>query len=253
VGGGIEVTNAIVVFDDGHAGKGHNGFYQALAATGDDQVEPTVHLSQYRDAFAVGEGNQLDRMRGQPGRGTTGLEGLGNGAVGVDRLAATAQNRGVAGLETQHCGIRGDIRPAFVDDADGAYGHTDLFDAHAIGPLPRLDDLTDRIGQGGHLLDARSHGFNPRDIEPETVEHGRRQAAVTGCAHVLGIGGQQFRQGLTKRNGHRTQNGVFPPAGKLGKLISRSPGLTAHLVNRIVDGSGHGSEEEKHQIPNMKF
>ena len=114
-------------------------------------------------------------------------EGFGDGDVRVDRLAAAAENGGVAGFETQHGGIRGDVRAAFVNDADGADGHADLLDPHSVRAFPCVHHLADGIGQRGDLVDARGHGFDARFIEPQAVEHGGGEAFFRAGGEVLGI------------------------------------------------------------------
>ena len=61
------MADAVVVFDDGHAGERDDGFDEPLAAARDDEVEPLVHACQHRDALAVGEGDELDGVLGRAG------------------------------------------------------------------------------------------------------------------------------------------------------------------------------------------
>ena len=138
------------MFDDGHACEGHDRLNEAFATPRNDEVEPTVHLGENGHAVPIGEWDELNRMIGQSCGGTTRLEDCGNRAVRVDRLAAAAQNGGIARLETQNVGIRGAVPAVFVNDADGADGQPDLLDAQAVGPLRLVDDFAHGIGQGGH-------------------------------------------------------------------------------------------------------
>ena len=136
-----QVADAIVMFDHRHARERDDGFDETFAAARDDQVEPLVHLREGGDAFAIGERDELDRVFGRACRGECG----GDRAVRMNRFAATAKNRGVTGLETKRGRVGGDIRAAFVNDADGADRHAHLLDANAVRALPGIHHLSDWI------------------------------------------------------------------------------------------------------------
>ena len=65
---------------------------------------------------------------------------------------AAAQNDGIAALNAQGSGIDGDIGTRFVDEQQHAQRHADLVNVQAVGQNAAVADLTNRIRQGGHLL-----------------------------------------------------------------------------------------------------
>ncbi len=148
--------------------------------------------------FAVGEGDELDGVLGKAGFFPAGIEGGGDGAVRVDGLGAAAQNGGVAGFKTKGGGVGGDVGAAFVDDADGADGDADLLDADAVGAVPVIEDLADRIGKGGDVFQGGGDGFESRLVEPQAVEHGGGEAFCFAGEDVLVVFGDDFRGGVAE-------------------------------------------------------
>ena len=69
----------------------------------------------------------------------------------MDRLGTAPQYNGVACLETERCGVGGDIGTRLVDDADHSQRDTHLAHHQFIGALPHLGNLTYRVRQGRHL------------------------------------------------------------------------------------------------------
>src|SRR5690606_2541444 len=125
------------------AGEGDDGLDEAFASARDDEVEPLVHACEGGHAFAIGERDELDGVFRCSGAAECG----GDGAVRVDGLAAAAEDGGVSGFEAKDGGVRSDVRAAFVNDADGAYGDADLLDAQSVRALPFFHDLPDGIGE----------------------------------------------------------------------------------------------------------
>ena len=77
IGVDIDVADAVVVLDDGHAGAGDDFFDQTFAAAWDDEIEVLIHLGHVLDAGAVGEGDELDAVVRKPGSFATGLQSGG--------------------------------------------------------------------------------------------------------------------------------------------------------------------------------
>ena len=106
----IDVTDAVVVLDHGHAGGGDDFFDQAFASARDDEIEVLIHPGHVLHAGAVGEGDELDAVRRESCAFSACLEGGGQGAVAVDGLAAAAEDGRVAGFETKGGRVAGDVR-----------------------------------------------------------------------------------------------------------------------------------------------
>ena len=111
------------------------------------------------------------------------------------RIRAAAQDRGVAGLQAQRAGIGGDIRAAFVDDADDANRRAHALDGHAVRPLPFVEHVADRIVQLGDDFEAFGHRRDALPVERQAVEEGAGDAGGLGFGDVVLVGGQDFARG----------------------------------------------------------
>ena len=98
VGGAVHVedADAVVMFDDGHPRVLDDGFDEGLATTRDEQIDVFVHLREVAYGLAVGVRDEQDAVGGQTGLGRAVAQGVGDDEVGMDRLAAAAQDGGVA-------------------------------------------------------------------------------------------------------------------------------------------------------------
>ena len=97
----IGVAVAVQVLDHGHLGLGADALDQALAAARDDDVDELGHGDELAHGGAVGCGHQLHRLARQAGAFKRLLHQRGQRLVGVDGLAAAAQDAGVAALDAQ--------------------------------------------------------------------------------------------------------------------------------------------------------
>ena len=111
--------------------------------------------SSVPDGLAVGRRDELHGVAGRPARGQLVGEDAVQGAVGVDRLLAAAEDDGVAALDAEGGGVGGDVGPALVDEQDHAERDADLRDVEPVGPAAGADDLADRVGQRGDLVQRR--------------------------------------------------------------------------------------------------
>lgn len=75
------MADAIVVFDDGHSGLGDDGFDEAFAAAGDDEIKPFVHAGHDGDAFTIGKRDELDGVLREACGAAAGGECVCDGAV----------------------------------------------------------------------------------------------------------------------------------------------------------------------------
>ncbi len=141
------------------------------------------------DRFAVLRRHQLDRLGRDAGRDEPFDQRGMDRAVRMDRLAAAAQQHGIAAAKAQRGGVGGDVGAAFVDDPD----QPDR-DAHAasssspLGTMLPVDDLADRIGQRRDRLDrARPRLRGALVVEPQAIE--QRGGQAVGFARGDGPGG----------------------------------------------------------------
>ena len=142
----VEMADAFEMSEDRHPRLGLHPRDQAFAAARNDDVEraakPLQHLA---DGGAVGGRHQLDGVFRQAG-GLQALDQAGmDGGGRIERIRTAAQDHRIAGLETERAGIRRDVRPALIDDADDAERRAHAFDVQAVRPVPGGNHVADRI------------------------------------------------------------------------------------------------------------
>jgi hypothetical protein len=169
-----------------------NAFDQALAAARDDHVDVLGHGDQEADGLAVGGFDHLHRRFRQAGGGEACAHAGGDGLVAADGFLAAAQDRRVARFQAQRRGVRRDVGPRFVNDADHAQRHAHPAHLDAGGAALHVADFADRIGQGGDLFEAQRHGFDALGGQCQAVDHRRVEAVGAGFGDIGGIGREQF-------------------------------------------------------------
>ena len=122
--------------------------------------------------------------------------------VAAQRLRAAAQDGGVAGLEAQPRGIRGHVRPRFVDDADHAerHAHAADLDAASAGSARSVISPT---GSGSAAISVEAVRHRERRSPASSVQPVDERRIVTGGLRgrdVLGIGGEEL---APRRGGSR--------------------------------------------------
>ena len=111
-------------------------------------------------------------------------------ARGKKTFRTGAQDRRIAGLETQCAGIRRHRRAAFINDADDAERSRDSLDQQPIRPLELCQNAPHRIRKRGDVIEALGHGFDAGTIERQPVEKGAGSSVRLGGCHVTRIGGE---------------------------------------------------------------
>ena len=110
------------------------------------------------------------------------------GAVGVDRLLAAAEDDGVAALDAERGGVDGDVGPALVDHEDDAERHADLADLQAVRPPAATDDLADGVGKAATSSSDLGHLVDPAGIQRQAIDGRRVQPQLGSRRHVASIG-----------------------------------------------------------------
>ncbi|KFB72445.1 MAG: hypothetical protein AW09_002375 [Candidatus Accumulibacter phosphatis] len=136
----------VEVLNHRYTGLGQQARDQSFAAARNDHVHEFAHPDQVTDSGAVGGLDHLHGIGRQTGTGKTFLHQRGNRPVTADRLGTTAQDRGIAGLQTQGRGVGGDIRARLVDDPDHPQRHAHAADLNATRPKLQITDFADRVG-----------------------------------------------------------------------------------------------------------
>ena len=153
----VDVAHAVQVLDHRDARFGHDALDQALAAARHDDVDVPVHAQQLAHRGAVGRVHDLDRVLRQAGRAQALMNAAGDRAVGADRLGAAAQDGRVARFQAQRRGVRGDVGPRLVDDADDPERHAHPADLDAGRAFAQVAHFAYRIGQGRDLFQSLRH------------------------------------------------------------------------------------------------
>ena len=163
--------------------------------------QPTAARSVGRD--------DLDARLRQSRCGQPFVDAGGDRLVARERLAPAAQDRRVAGLETKARGVRRDVRPRLVDDADHAERHAHVSDLNARGPGPEVADLADRVRQRCDLLEPCGHGFDRRRRQGQPVDECGVLSGRPGGRDIARIRRHQLRDVAADRRRHRVQRGVL--------------------------------------------
>ena len=87
----------------------------------------------------------------------------------MKRLAAAAQNAGVARFQAQRSGIHGYIGARFVNNANHAQRHAHFADAQTVGAQAEFVHFAHGVGQRGDLMQALYHGFQAAFADFEAV------------------------------------------------------------------------------------
>jgi len=160
--------------------------------------------------------------------------------VGVQRLLAAAQNRGVAGLETQARRIRRHVGARFVDDHHHADGRGNLLQFQPVGPSALIQHPADRIRQHRHLAQPLRHAGDAFVIQLEPVQHRGGQPVARAKLHVQRVGLLDGGGVLLQSRGHRQQTGVLLRRRERCQFARRRLGLFGqprHLFRQIHHGS----------------
>jgi len=143
-----------------------------------------------------------------------------DGAGTVETVRAAAQDDGIAGFETDACGIRPHIRAALIDHADDADGRRHALDAQAVGPRPVGQHMAERIGQIGDLLEANGHGLDAFPVQPQAVAQGG--LPLIG-REVTEIGGDDLGAAAAQGHGRAPQSRLTLGMGGTGEHPCRVP------------------------------
>ena len=170
------MADAVEMLDHRHPRFGRDALDQAAAATRHDDIDELRHGDQITDGGAVGGVEDLHRRLRQAGDGQAFAHAGGDGLIRGERFPPASEDCGVTRFQAQRRGVRRDVGPRFVDDADHAQRHAHLADLDAGRPALQIRDVTDRVRQGRDLFQPLRHGLDPAGRERQAIDHGRVQA-----------------------------------------------------------------------------
>ena len=190
VGGGVDVDVAVAVevLEHRHLRLARDALDQALAAARDDEVDRLRRGDQMADRGAVGGRTSCTASGGRPASASAACTSAAEREVRAQRLRAAAQDAGVAALDRERRRLDRHVRPALVDHREDADRHAHAADPDAARLLAQLDDGADRIGHRRDLLAAEGDRFQGAAVEPEPIDHRRRQAVDARRREIAGVG-----------------------------------------------------------------
>jgi hypothetical protein len=183
---------------------------------------------------AVLGGHQLHRFRGHARRFETADQRGMDRAIGMDRLAAPAQQHGITRTQAQCSGVGSDVGPAFVDNANQSNGNANPAEAQAVRPLAGIDHLADGIGQGCDLLYGIGNASQPGRVKPQPVEHCVGQPAGLARSEIASVRGEDFALGIAQCPSGAAQRRGLDIAPEFGQLALRASPGKRHAVDDIL-------------------
>ena len=237
----IGVADAIEMGEHWHPRIGLHPRHQALAAARNDHVDQPGRSQHRAHRSPVLRRYKLHGCFGHACRGQAAGQSRQNRAVGMHSLAAAAQQHGIARAQAQRGSVRRHIGSAFIDDSDQPDRHPHPRHAQPVGPLARIDDLTDRIGEVRDLLHRIGNPGQPRGIEPQPVEHCLAEAICLAGGKIERIGGKDFRLGRTHGGSGGAQGDGLGCVRHGGQHALRGAARLGEAVNHVFgsfDGEG---------------
>ncbi len=188
----VDVTVALVVLEDRHPRLLGHAADQPLAAARDGQVDPFVQPQEVAHGRPIRRRHQLHGVGRQAGVGQGVRQDAMQGDVGMHRLAAAAQDDGVAALDAQAGRVHRHVGPRFVDEKDHAERNADFVDLQTVGPDGAGANLSHRVRQGRHLAQAGGGVAQSGRGQPQSIHLRRRQAGLGGAGRVFFVGGEEI-------------------------------------------------------------
>ncbi len=147
----------------------------------------------------------------------------------VEAVGAAAQHHRVAALQAERAGVRGDVGPALVDDADDAERRRHPLDDEAVGAGEGREHPADRIGQRRDLLEPARHRLDPRLVQREPVEERRRQVLRLAVGEIARVGGENVDARSRKIARRRRQRPVLLLGRRVGERARGGARLRAPM------------------------
>ncbi|MPM90931.1 hypothetical protein SDC9_138054 [bioreactor metagenome] len=153
------MAHAGTCFNDRYARLLDNAFNQPGASTRNQHVYESVETHHLPRFLAAGVSQELNGAFRNPGMFRSLGQAVADRAVGADCFRSAAQHAGIAGFDAERDGVRRDVRPRFVDNADYAKGHAALFNMQSVRARKGTVAFADRVGQECNLSQSVCHAF----------------------------------------------------------------------------------------------
>ena len=149
---------------------------QASAAAGDQHIDVFIHLQHFAHQRAIRALNGLYRGGRQTALLQRLLDHLHRGGVGAPGLFPAAQDRCVAGFQTQGGDVDRHVGSRFINHANHPQRDAATFNTQTAVQQPAVDHLADRIGQIAHLAHIAGDAAQTRRGQREAIKHRFTQA-----------------------------------------------------------------------------
>ncbi len=183
---------------------------------------------KWPDGRPIRRRHQLHGVGRQPGVAQAVGQNAMQGDVGVQRLAAAAEDDGVAALDAQAGRVHRHVGPRFVDEEDHAERAADFVDLQAVGPDGAGPDLSHRVRQRRHLAQAVGGVAQPGRRQPQPIDLRRGQAGLAPRRP------RPFRW----RPGSRRLRSSRASAAARSQASLRAPGTTASAARGGAGAAG---------------
>ena len=164
--------------------------------------------------------------------------------VGLERPGRAAEQRRVARLQAEPRGVRGDVRPVLVDDADDPEGHADPPDREPVRADPALDDLADGVGEGLRPREGPPPSASIRDgVEAQPVDDGRSDAGGLGSPDVVLRSRRGSRRGRPRAprpraRAPRSSAALDALASSRAAALARRPSASRGVLSAMPNATG---------------
>ena len=211
IGAVIDINMAIAdsSFNDGNFRFLFHRLNQARAAARNQYINIINRLHQFLGSGMTGIFNQLHHI-GIHSRLYQSLPDDGNQCgIGINGIAAAAQNNGIAGFKGQRKRIDRNIRAAFKNHGDHTQRHAFLNYLQTVQIGIAADNLPNRVLQIGNLPNAFRNAFDAFVIQTQPVKHNVRNAVFFCSGQIAGIFCQNHLSLFNQRRCDLTQQIVF--------------------------------------------
>ena len=166
----IDMTVACTRLDHRNCAVLHHIRDQSCAASGDEHINAAVHLHHLTGNLAARILHEQDYILAEFFLAQSGFDGAHDGLIGMDRIAASAEDRSIPGLKAESEGIRRHIGAGLINDPDHTQGDSLFPDPQSVGSRLHIQHFAHRVVQGCDLPESFRHISDPFLREGEPVD-----------------------------------------------------------------------------------
>ena len=227
----IAVADALEMLEHGHGGRFGHGAHEPLAPAGNHDIDILIEFAQGCDCGVIRSLHKLGGVLGKAGLPERLLQEGREETVGVQGLAAAAQDNSVAGFEAENGRVNGHVGTGLINHGDDTERHAHLANEHAVGTLPLFVQGAYGIRHIRYLDAGSVHVFHDGRGQGEPVQTGGVQAEPDGFLHVFFVDFNNLLPAVHEQTGQGIQK--FGLGGRRGGRhgTRRLAGLSAHFAD----------------------